>query len=387
MQNSWLNASLSIALIYMFRMLGLFLLIPVFTVYAVNLHEATPQLIGIALGSYGLSQGLLQIPFGFLSDKYGRKSIITIGLLLFATGSLIGALTHSIYGMIAARIIQGTGAIGSSLMALLADITHEDHRTKAMAIIGATIGFSFSLSMVLSPILAEFAGLSGIFYFTVFLAFLGIIVLYFFVPLPTNNLNKVITLNHFKETFANPILQKLNFGIFCQHWILTATFFSTPMILQQAITNHKLTQAWHFYLPLILCSFILMVPIIMYSEKLKKSQTVLSGSIIITALTQLFLACTYTHWEFFCGLLFVYFIFFNVLEANLPSMVSKKASPSAKGTAMGIYSSSQFLGIFAGGAISGVLYHSFNHTGIWVCNFILASIWILADNANRGQKT
>jgi MFS family permease len=377
MTQSWLRSSLPIALIYMFRMLGLFLLIPVFSVYATDLKSATPQLIGIALGGYGLSQGLLQIPFGWLSDKYGRKTIITLGLILFALGSLIGAVTHSIYGMIAARIIQGTGAIGSALMALLSDVTHEQHRTKAMAVIGVTIGLSFSLAMAFSPLIAAYHGLSGIFYFTVGLAIFGILILHFWITTPSTHTPHKVTIQSFHTTLCNPILQKLNFGIFCQHLILTATFFSTPMILQQAIIHHQLTQTWHFYLPIIFGSFICMVPIMMLTERLQKTHTTFVLAISTTIFTQLFLAFSHTTWLSFCILLFIYFVAFNLLEANLPALISKTAAAHAKGTAMGIYSSSQFLGIFAGGALAGVTYHYTNHSGIFLCNAIIASLWLL----------
>ena len=217
MKQTWYNSVLPIAAIFSFRMLGLFMLIPVFTIYAPNLQNATPILIGIALGAYGLSQGLLQIPMGFLSDKINRKSILALGLTLFAIGSLWGALTNSIYGMIVARALQGTGAIGSVLIALLSDLTTDEQRTKSMAVIGASIGISFSLAMVISPTIAATYGLSGIFYFSTALAVFGLILLYSVIPTPKKepfHEGVQASPDLFAKVIKNPNLQRLNAGIF-----------------------------------------------------------------------------------------------------------------------------------------------------------------------------
>ncbi len=224
---SWSNSVFPIAALFSFRMLGLFMLIPVFTVYATQLTGATPALIGIALGSYGLSQGLLQIPFGMLSDSFGRKSIITLGLIFFVCGSLLGAFATSIYGMIFARILQGTGAIGSVLIALLADLTPDEQRTKAMAVIGATIGLSFSLAMILSPTITHYFGLSGIFYLTTFLAVFGLILLHGVIPTPRKepfHLDSDPSPALFSDVLRNRHLQRLNFGIFVNILFLQQLF-------------------------------------------------------------------------------------------------------------------------------------------------------------------
>ena len=273
MNYSWSKTVFPIAAIFSFRMLGLFMLIPVFTIYAENLQGATPTLIGIALGGYGLTQGLLQIPFGMLSDKFGRKPILTIGLLLFACGSLIGALTDSIYGMIIARSMQGTAAIGSVLIALLADLTPDNQRTKAMAVIGMTIGTSFSLAMIISPAITHRFGLAGIFYLTTTLAIFGIALLHLVIPNPLKErFHADSEANPFllKSVINSPHLQRLNLGIFCQHFILTSTFFAIPMILNQQMKEGHLTQQWHFYLPLMVSSFIFMIPFIVIAEKKKR---------------------------------------------------------------------------------------------------------------------
>ncbi len=380
MKQSWLNRVFPIAAIFSFRMLGLFMLIPVFSVYAKNLTSATPALIGIALGSYGLSQGLLQIPFGMLSDRFGRKPMITLGLLLFAAGSLLGAYTDSIYGMIFARALQGTGAIGSVLIALLADLTPDEHRTKSMAVIGVTIGMSFSLAMVISPAITQRFGLAGIFYLTALLAVTGLFILHKTVPTPKKSpfhLDSEVNPATFWSVLGNAHLQRLNAGIFFLHLILTATFFAIPLILQQQISLGHLTQSWHFYFPLMICAFLAMVPFIMLSEKKQKIKPVFLVSVAVIGISQFVLALTYHHWLSVCGFMFTYFAAFNILEASLPSLVSRQSGANSKGTAMGIYSSCQFLGIFAGGALSGVIFQSLGASGIFMINSGIALLWLL----------
>lgn len=376
MKESWINPSLQIAAIFAFRMLGLFMLIPVFTLYAHYLHGSTHFLLGIALGSYGLTQGLFQIPFGILSDRYGRKPLITLGLLLFATGSLLGALTHSIYGMIFARILQGGGAIGSVLIALLADITDDKHRTKAMAVIGATIGLSFSVAFIVSPSLADLAGLSGIFYLTAVLAVLGLGILYF-IPSPKLSAEKpIINPKQLKQVFLDPDLLHLNMGIFFQHFILVASFYVLPMMLQDYVQLGLLHQTWHFYLLVIVGAFLVMIPIMLYGEKYHQVKTSFIAAIAIIAATQCMLIRA-NHSLIWLGMiLFFYFIAFNFLEAQLPSLISKQAKPHSKGTALGIYSTSQFFGIFAGGILAGLVYTHAGAAGIFKLNTAIALIWL-----------
>jgi MFS family permease len=380
MTYSWSKTVFPIAAIFSFRMLGLFLLIPVFTIYAAHLQGATPALIGIALGGYGLTQGLLQIPFGMLSDKIGRKPILTIGLLLFAAGSFIGALTDSIYGMILARTLQGTGAIGSVLIALLADLTPDRQRTKAMAVIGMTIGTSFSLAMIISPALSHRFGLSGIFYLTAALALLGLLLLHVVIPNPLKerfHADSEANPHLFRSVISNQHLQRLNLGIFCQHFILTATFFAIPIILTQQVRAGHLTQQWHFYLPLMVSSFIFMIPFIILAEKKKRMKSVFLVSVLTTTVAQGLLALMHLHWLSLCLLMFVYFVTFNILEASLPSLISKQANPNNKGTAMGIYSTGQFLGIFAGGSLAGIIYQWSSSYGIFIVNAIIGTVWFV----------
>jgi MFS family permease len=380
MKYSWLKTVFPIAAIFSFRMLGLFMLIPVFTVLASHLEGATATLTGFALGGYGLTQGLLQMPFGMLSDRFGRKPILTLGLLLFALGSLLGALSHSIYTIILARVLQGMGAIGSVLIALVADLTVDELRTKAMAVIGMTIGLSFSLAMVLSPTLTHWFGLEGIFYFTAFLALLGLLLLHFVIPTPSKECFHVDTeanLSLFKTVISNKDLQRLNLGIFFQHFILTATFYAIPILLHRQMAEGHLSQQWHFYLPLMLFSFLFMIPFIFFAEKRQHMKMVFASAVFLTSLMQFALLLLYQHWLGLWVTLFLYFVAFNILEATLPSLISKQAHPGMKGTAMGVYSSSQFLGIFLGGACAGILYRYGGHTAIFFTNACAALGWFL----------
>jgi MFS family permease len=380
MKHFWLNSVFPIAALFAFRMLGLFMLIPVFTVSAKNLEGANATLIGIALGAYGLSQGLLQMPFGILSDRVGRKPIITFGLILFAIGSLMGAFTHTIYGMIFARIVQGMGAIGSVLIALLADLTPDAQRTKSMAVIGSTIGISFSLAMVISPALTQHGGLSSLFYLTALLAVLGLLLLHLVIPDPKKepfHLDSEARPKLIKSVLANRHLQRLNAGIFFQHLILTSTFYAIPLVLQQQMHEGHLAQPWHFYLPIMTLAFLIMVPFILLAEKKQKIKSVFLASVIITLISQSVLAYAFSNWLTLCSFMLIYFLAFNILEALLPSLVSKQANIHTKGTAMGVYSSSQFLGIFFGGCLAGILFQFGSLSYIFVMNAIFTTLWLL----------
>ncbi|MCC5792028.1 MAG: MFS transporter [Legionellaceae bacterium] len=379
MPSSWGRTVFPIALIFSFRMLGLFMLIPVFSVLALQLEQATPVLIGIALGAYGLSQGILQIPFGMLSDRYGRKPIISIGLILFALGSLAGALSTSIYGMIFARTLQGMGAIGSVLIALSADLTADEHRTKGMALIGMTIGLSFALAMMIGPPLARFFGLAGIFYFSIMLAACGLLLLWLVIPNPTREIfhaDSETQTGLLLDVIRKPALLQLNASIFLQHLLLTTTFFAVPIILHRPLADGTMIQTWYFYLPVMLIAFLLMVPLIILAEKRQHMKRVMQGAILATLLAQLLLGYYSNLFICFSLLMTLYFTGFNVLEACLPSLISKHAPVKNKGSAMGVYSSCQFLGIFAGGFLAGILYKYYDTQGIFYANALLCLLWL-----------
>ena len=380
MNYTWRHTVFPIATIFSFRLLGLFMLIPIFTLHAGELSGASPMLIGVALGCYGLSQGILQIPFGLLSDRFGRKPMITIGLILFAIGSLMGALAHSIEMMISARILQGAGAIGSVLIALLSDLTPDEQRTKAMAVVGITIGVSFSLAMIISPILAEHTGLAGIFYLTAGLALFAMLLLHLVIPTPVKDPfheNDLIHTQQFIPALKNRHLQRLNAGIFFQHMILTSTFYVLPLLLKQHIQQGELSEPWHFYLPLMLFAFIVMMPIIALGERHRRMKFIFMLAVTLTTVSQLALVLFNQQWISLCIAMVVYFIAFNILEATLPSLVSRQAGAANKGTAMGIYSSSQFLGIFAGGALAGITFQYAGGAGIFLVNAAVGLLWTL----------
>ena len=374
-----LRASASLAAIYMLRMIGMFLILPVFAVMSRDLSDATPALVGLAISAYGLTQAVFQIPFGLWSDRYGRKKLIALGLLIFAGGSAVAAGSDSIYGIIAGRALQGAGAVAAVVMALAADLTREEHRTKAMAMIGISIGISFALSMVTGPVLTRWLGLSGLFWIIAVLALVAIVVLFTVVP------NPVVSRFHrdaearpaaFADVLKNPELLRLDFGIFCLHLILTATFVVLPVLLKDRLLMDTPTH-WQVYLPVFVLAMGSMVPFVILAEKKRRMKAVFVAFIGLVALADAgFAALSTTFWGLFI-LLYLFFTAFNLLEATLPSMISKIAPPDLKGTAMGIYSTAQFLGAFAGGAGGGWLHGRFGTEAVFVYCAGVAALWLL----------
>ena len=373
------RSTFAISLIYAFRMLGLFIILPVFSLYADKIIDATPTLIGVALGIYGLTQALLQIVLGVMSDRYGRKPIIVFGLLIFILGSIIAALSHNIYGIIIGRALQGAGAIGSTLTALVADVTKEENRMKAMSVIGMSIGLSFVAALVMAPMINAIIGLSGIFWLTAVLGGVGIIVLIFWVPTPTKLIfhkGSETTPRQIKKVLIQPELMRLNVGIFALHAMLTSLFLVMPVILIDYIGIMPRHQ-WVIYLPVMIISFLLMVPFIIIAETKHAMKPVFLVAIGLLLVTQFMLHEFDRHIVVMSLLLILFFASFTFLEAALPSLISKLSPISSKGTAMGVYSSFQFFGIFIGGALGGVILHQFAMTGVFVFNMALALIWLL----------
>ncbi len=379
------RASIGLAGIYGLRMLGLFIILPIFALYAEHLPGGESHtLIGIALGAYGLTQAILQIPAGWLSDKYGRKPVIYAGLILFAIGSVIAASADDIYWIIAGRVIQGAGAINAAVMALTADLTREEHRTKAMAMIGITIGITFSISLVLSPILYQYIGVPGIFTLTAVLAVLAIGVVAWFIPDPAItrfHSDTEASSKKFGDVLRNKDLLRLNFGIFSLHAILMSVFMQVPFVLREG--GLAGAQHWLVYLPVMLIAFILMVPPIIIAEKKNKMKQVFMGAVGLAALAQLMLMLLqHSVWGVALALL-VFFTAFNVLEATLPSMISKIAPLASKGTAMGVYSSVQFFGAFFGAAVGGVLMQYVGGNAVFVFAIVLLLLWLAVASTMR----
>lgn len=372
------RTALGLAGVYGFRMLGLFLILPVFALFAEELPGATPLLTGLAVGIYGLTQAVLQIPFGLLSDRIGRKPVIFGGLLLFAIGSVVAAMADDIVWIIIGRALQGSGAVAAAVMALAADLTREEQRTKVMASIGMTIGFSFMLAMIIGPAINGWVGVSGIFWLTALLALVGIALVGLVVPTPAvsrvhRDAEPVPAM--FGRVLRHADLLRLDFGIFALHLTLTALFLAVPLALRDAglaASEHTLV-----YLPVMLLSILGMVPFVIIAEKKQKMKPIFLGAVAMLGIVQLVL---WQNNEDFWPLVLaigVFFTAFNLLEATLPSLVSKTAPADAKGTAMGVYSTSQFSGAFIGGLLGGWVHQQWGLHAIFLFGALVALVWLL----------
>ena len=373
------RASIGLASIYGLRMLGLFLILPVFTFYAETIPGGNNQmLVGLALGAYGLTQALFQLPFGMLSDKIGRKRVIYFGLLLFALGSFIAAEAESIYMVIVGRAIQGAGAISAAITALMADLTREEHRTKAMATIGSTIGVTFALSLVLGPALNAAIGVPGIFALTAVLALIGIWVVAVVVPKPHHSIfhsDAEAQPARFGDVLRNGELLRLNFGIFALHAAQMAMFVVIPGALKLT-GNLPADRHWMVYLPIMLASFVVMVPAIIFGERKGHMKALFVAAITLLLAAHLMLIGLTFSFDAVILYLLLFFIAFNVLEASLPSLVSKIAPASAKGTALGVYNTAQSLGLFAGGLVGGYLAHTSNTAAVFIFSSAVIGLWL-----------
>ncbi|PXW90811.1 putative MFS family arabinose efflux permease [Nitrosomonas sp. Nm84] len=374
-----LRATIGLASVYGLRMFGLFIILPVFAFYAEDLPGGNNYtLVGIALGAYGLTQAILQIPFGWLSDRIGRKPVIYLGLILFAIGSLIAAVATDIYWVILGRIVQGAGAISAAVMALAADLTREEHRTKAMATIGMTIGTVFAISLIAAPVLNQWIGVPGIFAMTGVLALLAMLVVKKIIPDPQ------ISRFH-SDTEASPAsfgsvlrdtqLLRLNYGIFALHATLMALWLVVPLTLRQA--GMAADDHWQIYLPVLLLSIVLIIPAIIYAEKKAKLKFVFISAIAMLLIGQILLAINFDSIWGTAFALLVFFTAFNLLEASLPSLISKIAPVGAKGTAIGVYSSTQFLGAFAGAAAGGYLFGVYGSYALYTFCGSLLIVWLI----------
>lgn len=366
----------SLAGIFSLRMLGLFLVLPVFAVYASGLEGATPALIGFALGAYGLTQALLQVAFGMASDRLGRKPVITVGLLLFAAGSLVCADADTMQAMIWGRMLQGSGAIAAAITAMMADLTREEHRTRAMAMLGGGIAVSFAFSMVAGPIIGARWGVDAIFYGVAVLSMLSIPLLWLVVPTPKvvrHHRDMEVTASDLSRVLADPNLRRLDLGVFVLHMAMTSVFVAVPPLLARGIPEASL---WKVYLPVILISFAIMVPSTLLAEvKGRIREVVIVGVAVVGVSCVIFMTAADSTTGLVVGLL-VFFIGFNMLEPVLPSLVTKFSPAGAKGTGSGVYNTFQFLGPFVGGTVGGLL---MGHGPAAVFAFVLAAtcVWLV----------
>jgi len=364
--------ALKVSLIMSVRMLGLFMLFPVMSVYAADYDGSTPFLIGMAIGVYGLTQALLQIPFGYLSDRFGRKPILIIGLLIFLLGSIVAANASNIIFVVIGRALQGGGAISAVLMAFLADSISEDNRAKANAFVGFQIGLAFMLSLIIGPIITSRIGLSGLFWVIGLLSIIAmLIVLSLQHSKPVNYYR--LSLGAFKENLTRELVA-LDFSVFSLHLILASGFIVMPLlIMDNQIVS--MIDNWKLYLPAVLLSFIGMIPLIIISEKFKKTKYILLLSIFLLIVSQIIFFTANLNFSVFLITLTIFFVAFNAVEAILPSLLSRTASASKRGLAMGIFSTSQFLGTFVGGAIGGLIYDIYDLNSVFLFTIFVAIIW------------
>lgn len=362
--------------IYLVRMLGLFMVLPVFALFAGELPHASPAMVGLALGAYGLTQALLQIPFGMASDRFGRKFMMAVGLLLFAAGSLVAAWAPTIEWMVLGRLLQGSGAIAAVANALLADLTRESQRTKAMLLLGIGIGASFVVALVLGPVLDQWIGVRGIFLLTAGLALVCLPLLYLVVPAaPTPAATHAGILTDIRTVTADRQLLRLDGGIFILHAILTALFVALPGVLKHQGGLAE-GQHWMFYLPVMVGSLALTLPLVQIVEKRGQLKPAFVAAVGVIGASCAALA-VWHHALMVIGLImFIFFGAFNLLEASLPSLVSRSCARELRGAGMGVYSSSQFMGAFAGGAGGGLLAGQFGSTGVFAAASVLACVWL-----------
>jgi MFS family permease len=378
------RAGASLAGVFGLRMLGLFFILPVFAVHAPQLAGGDNlTLVGVALGIYGLTQGCLQIPFGLASDRWGRKPVLYAGLAIFAAGSFLGIVAHDIWTAIAARALQGAGAISSVAMALAADLTRDQHRTKVMAMIGSTIGLMFALSLVGAPLLYQWIGMEGLFALTGALCFVSMAVVKVLVPDPPVVPRKVSAAAARRGVLDRELL-RLNFGIFVLHIVLYAMFVVVPTLLVSA--GLPLPGHWQLYLPVVLASFVVMVPAVLYADRRNQPKPVLVGAVALLAGVLALLGARPSTLGALAALMLGFFVAFNVLEALLPSLVSRLAPAQARGVAIGFYNTTQTLGVFFGGLIGGWIAERHGAAAVFTTCAVLCGLWLVAALGMRPPK-
>ena len=375
MNRQEIRAAIAIAVLFLVRMLGLFMILPVLPLLVDEM--GTPFLIGVAIGIYGLSQAVLQIPMGLASDRYSRKLVITVGLGIFILGSLVGMFADDMAWIILARFLQGCGAIASTLFALVSDVTRIEHRSKAMAIIGAGIGVSFGVAIVIGPLIASYFGLSGIFAVSALMGGVGIALLWTIVPTPVSirtNLDTGVVVDKLKNTLLNTSLMPVNFGVFFLHYFLTSSFLVFPLMFRALGIDDQSHSM--YYLGILLGSILLMVPFVWLSDRKGKSRIVMQGMIFTLSLGMLGLAVVEDKTLVVASMV-VFFIAFNLLETTLPAHMSRVVPAGTRGTGMGVYSSFQYLGTLFGGIVGGTILAYGDITAVMYVNAGIGIVWFL----------
>lgn len=369
------STTAALAAVYFLRMLGLFVVLPTYALGAAELPGATEALVGFGVGVYGGTQALLQIPFGRWSDRLGRKPIIVGGLFIFVLGSVLAACADHILWSILGRALQGAGAVSAAIMALAADLTRESIRTRVMAAIGISIGVSFAVAFVLGPLIAAASGLGGVFAFAALLGLAAIVLVLWVVPSPPAPVaGQEPPRDALRRALADANLLRLDSGIFCLHFLLTATFVVLPLVLRDT-AGLSAGELWRLYLPALVLSVGCVMPLLRVADRHGDRPGLFIAASLGLAVVQLAWA-TYGGGQWLAGLLLtVFFLAFNLLEAGLPALVSRAAPAGIRGTALGVYATSQFLGTFLGGVAAGLL-HEFHGTGaVFLMNGLIALGW------------
>lgn len=371
-----IKSTLGIAFIYMLRMLGLFIVLPIMSVYLSGLGDETSTfLIGLTFGIYGLTQAIFQIPFGILSDRFGRKRIIIVGLLIFFMGSIVVFLSKSLIMIAIGRALQGAGAISAVLLALLADLTTDNARTKSMAIIGASIGITFGISIILSPILNNYFGFQNIFLLIAILSIIAMAVVIFYIPSPVKFLKKEKINYPVKKIIFDKIFLKLDYGIFALHASQIIMFMMIPLMLNEL--GYPIKYHWQIYLPVFVLSMLAIIPMVILSSK----KNMLKSFFLLSVLTLIFVQYLFMNWsnskQAIMVILLIYFVAFNFLEATLPSLISRLSPKNVKGLVLGAYNTSQSAGIFVGGVFGGFIASQFSDQAIFILSGILLTAWFI----------
>lgn len=380
MTTTELRATWGLGTVFSLRMLGMFMVLPVLTTYGMALQGATESLIGLAIGIYGLAQAIFQIPFGLISDRIGRKPLIVGGLLIFVAGSIVAACSNSIWGIIVGRALQGSGAIAAAVMALLSDLTREQNRTKAMAFIGISFGVTFAIAMVAGPVITHHLGLHALFWMIALLAAFAIVITLLVVPSATQhvlNRESGMVKAGISQVLANGKLLKLNIGILFLHMLLMSSFVALPGELEKA--HLAAADHWKVYLTTMLVAFVGVVPFIILAEVKRQMKRVFITCVLLLIMAEIILWLAGAHlWTLIIGIQ-LFFFAFNLMEAILPSLISKESPAGFKGTAMGIYSTSQFIGVALGGSLGGWLYGAFGAQTVFIAGTGLAVVWLFVS--------